>query len=393
MASALRTVAHDDRLSLVEHLTELRVRIVICLAAFVATTALCFWQNQRVLDILNRPLTRRSSRQHRPDQVGAGYDQASRGCADNRAVVSRRAAALTEDAQARSCTSSPRHDKLAARRPEIRRAGRSRWAYRAVHADAEGAAYAGLLLSLPLILFQLYAFVLPAFSPREKQVALPAMLAVPFLFIGGVVFGYYTVVPRAIEFLQNFNTDAFDVLIQAQPYYKFVLMLLIAMGLLFQIPIGIVAVTRVANPRVHATTRRVVNEAFAEEKPHLRPLPLAPFRSVLRLERRISRDGMVSVGGNFYSVPDATRRRVVEVHTLAEEVRIFEDGALLAAHPVLEGRHQRRVLPGHRKGIVAACRRARGRVVPIARTGEVVAQRPLEFYDAVARRLARESRA
>ena len=60
----------------------------------------------------------------------------------------------------------------------------------------------------------------------------------PFLFIAGVVFGYFTVVPRAIEFLQNFNTDAFDVLVQAQPYYKFVLMLLIAMGLLFQIPVG-----------------------------------------------------------------------------------------------------------------------------------------------------------
>jgi transposase len=151
---------------------------------------------------------------------------------------------------------------------------------------------------------------------------------------------------------------------------------------------------RVANPRVHATTRRVVNEAFAEERPHLRPLPLAPFRSVLRLERRISRDGMVSVGGNFYSVPDAARRRVVEVHTLAEEVRIFEDGALLAAHPVLEGRHQRRVLPGHRKSAIGACPRGADRgMVPIARTGEVVAQRPLEFYDAVARRLARESRA
>ena len=52
---------------------------------------------------------------------------------------------------------------------------------------------------------------------------------------------------------------------------------------------------------------------------------------------------MVSVGGNLYSVPDATRKRVVEVHTLADEVRIFEDGALIAAHPVLEGRHQRRV--------------------------------------------------
>ena len=59
--------------------------------------------------------------------------------------------------------------------------------------------------------------------------------------------------------------------------------------------------------------------------------------------------GMVSVGGNLYSVPDATRRRVVEVHTLADEVRIFEDGALIATHPVLEGRNQRRVAPGHRK--------------------------------------------
>lgn len=57
---------------------------------------------------------------------------------------------------------------------------------------------------------------------------------------------------------------------------------------------------------------------------------------------------MVSVAGNFYSVPDATRRRVVEVHTLAEELRIFEDGALIAIHPILEGRHQRHVEPGHR---------------------------------------------
>jgi sec-independent protein translocase protein TatC len=107
------------------------------------------------------------------------------------------------------------------------------------------AAYAGLLLSLPLILYQIYAFVLPAFSPRERQIAVPAMLGVPFLFIGGVVFGYFMVLPPAIRFLQNFNTDSFDVLIQAQPYYKFVIMLLAAMGLLFQIPVGILALTRV----------------------------------------------------------------------------------------------------------------------------------------------------
>jgi hypothetical protein len=148
----------------------------------------------------------------------------------------------------------------------------------------------------------------------------------------------------------------------------------------------------VANPRVHATTRRVVMEAFAEEKPSLRPLPPAPFRSVLRLERRISREGMVSVGGNFYSVPDVTRWRVVEVHTLADEIRIFEKGELIAAHPVLEGRHQRRIAPGHRKGLPTGHRRG-SEAAPVSRTGDVVAQRSLEIYDAVARHLARETRA
>jgi hypothetical protein len=149
----------------------------------------------------------------------------------------------------------------------------------------------------------------------------------------------------------------------------------------------------VANPRVHATTRRVVNEAFAEERPHLRPLPLAPFRSVLRLERRISRDGMVGVGGNLYSVPDATRRRAVEVHTLADEVRIFEDGVPIATHPVLEGRHRRRVAPGHRTGGLGPRHRTADGGVVLGRAGDTVARRPLEFYDAVARRLAQEGRA
>jgi len=143
----------------------------------------------------------------------------------------------------------------------------------------------------------------------------------------------------------------------------------------------------VANPRVHATTQRVVNEAFAEEKPHLKTLPLLPFRSVLKLERRVSHEGMVSVGGNLYSVPDATRKRVVEVHTLADEVRIFEDGTLIAAHPVLEGRHQRRVAAGHRK-MARIARRDRDKPTLILRTGDVVAARPLGFYQAVGRRLA-----
>jgi hypothetical protein len=142
----------------------------------------------------------------------------------------------------------------------------------------------------------------------------------------------------------------------------------------------------VANPRIHATTRRVVIDAFAEEKPFSRPLPLALFRSVLRLVRRISREGIVSVGGNFYTVPDATRRRVVEVHTLADEIRIFEDGPLIAADPVLEGSHQRRVAPRHCKSLPTGHTRG-SEAFPVSRTGDVVAQRSLEFYDAVARHL------
>jgi sec-independent protein translocase protein TatC len=105
-------------------------------------------------------------------------------------------------------------------------------------------AYAALLLSLPVILWQAYAFVLPAFSPRERQVALPLMLAVPFLFMAGVVFAYLVVLPRAIDFLQNFNDDQFDILLQARDYYRFSILLLIVMGLLFQIPVGILAATR-----------------------------------------------------------------------------------------------------------------------------------------------------
>ncbi len=108
-------------------------------------------------------------------------------------------------------------------------------------------------------------------------------------------------------------------------------------------------------------------------------LPLAPFRSVLKLERRISREGMVSVGSNFYSVPDATRRRVVEVHTLADEIRIFEDGVLIATHPVLDGCHKRHVLAGQR---IAQGRPRRfgpkTEEIILHGSGDRVVQRPLE---------------
>jgi hypothetical protein len=146
----------------------------------------------------------------------------------------------------------------------------------------------------------------------------------------------------------------------------------------------------VANPRRHATTGRIVQEHFAEEKPRLQALPAGPFNAVLALDRRVTREGMVSVGGNLYSVPDCTRRRVVEVHTLAGEIYILEDSKLIAVHPVLEGRGQRRIAGGHRTAPPPAnSTTAREAPVPTP-PGAVVVPRPLAFYDAVARRLAGE---
>lgn len=140
----------------------------------------------------------------------------------------------------------------------------------------------------------------------------------------------------------------------------------------------------VANVRLHATAQRIVAEHFAEERPALSVLPSGPFNALIRLERRVSHEGFVSVGGNYYSVPDRTRKRVLEVHSLAREVRIFEEGTLLAAHPVLEGRRQSSILPGHR---TLATRLAERRRRPPARQ-QPVARRPLDFYDRVGRRLA-----
>jgi len=144
----------------------------------------------------------------------------------------------------------------------------------------------------------------------------------------------------------------------------------------------------VANVRVHATTRRVVSEAFAEERPALRPLPPAPYRSVLKLERRLSHEGMVSVGGNLYSVPDTARRRVLDVHCFVDEIRILEDGAMIASHAPLPGRGQSRIDPAHRKAAQHSRRGADAAPVPIHGAGDVVARRSLDFYDAVGRVIA-----
>jgi sec-independent protein translocase protein TatC len=249
MASALRPVGHEDRLSLVEHLTELRVRLILCLVIFCVATVGCFWQNHAILNLVNKPLDNTVSHGSKDPLVrNADYQQRLKAVLLQEAVVFRNLGAGVSNAHTRAeinrlaqlqqlaAAATP---PLQARRPVTLGVGEP------FMETLKVAAYAGLLISLPLILYEIYAFVLPAFSPRERQVAVPLLLMVPFLFIAGVVFGYFMVVPPAIRFLQNFNDDSFDVLVQAQQYYRFVILLLAAMGLLFQIPVGILGLTRV----------------------------------------------------------------------------------------------------------------------------------------------------
>ena len=85
------------------------------------------------------------------------------------------------------------------------------------------------------------------------------------LFVAGVAFGYFVVLPAAVHFFQNFNSDQFNVLVQASQYYKFAATTLLAMGLLFQVPVAILAITRagVITPRQLRRNRRYAVGACA----------------------------------------------------------------------------------------------------------------------------------
>jgi sec-independent protein translocase protein TatC len=251
MATALRPIAHEDRLSLVEHLDELRTRIIICLVGFLIAFGFCFWQNDAILEVLDRPLEQSAFHQGSEDPLerAAEFQQAEKQLFLQWEVLAREMARtdeLSPELRARwaqmselSRSTADAAPTTAGRRPVTLGVGEPfTVTFRVV-------GYAAMLIALPLLLYQAYAFILPAFSPREREVALPLMALVPFLFVGGVVFAYYFVLPNAINFLQNFNDDNYDILLQARDYYKFSIMVLMVMGILFQVPIGILAVTRV----------------------------------------------------------------------------------------------------------------------------------------------------
>ena len=201
----VKPLAHEDEVSLVEHLDELRARVVVSIAVFGVALGLCFWQNHLLLELANAPLP-------------------------------------------------AAHDKLLT-------LGISE----PFTTTMTVAAYGAFVLSLPIILYQAYAYVLPAFDKQQQRTVGPLLLLIPVLFIAGVAFGYFVVLPAATKFLLNFNDSQFNIQVRARDYYSFFGTTLLACGVVFQVPVGVLAVTRlgIVNVRQLRQNRRYAYLACA----------------------------------------------------------------------------------------------------------------------------------
>jgi len=190
MARRVKAVSHEDRLTLVEHLDELRTRLIVCIVVFGVALALCFWQNHLLLEIAQGPLP-----DDRDELITFG---------------------VTEPFTTTLTVS----------------------------------AYGAIVLTLPIVLWQLYAYVLPAFSQAERRTLVPLLLLFPVLFLVGLAFAYFVVMPAALRFLLDFNDGQFNIQLRARDYYSFFSMTEIACALIFQLPLAIIAVTRLGIVRV-----------------------------------------------------------------------------------------------------------------------------------------------
>ncbi|UBF29640.1 twin-arginine translocase subunit TatC [Kovacikia minuta CCNUW1] len=99
------------------------------------------------------------------------------------------------------------------------------------------AAYSGILVASPVILYQIIAFVLPGLTRREKKLLGPIVFGSSFLFVGGLFFAYIALIPAALNFFISYGADVVEQLWSIDRYFEFVLLLMFSTGLAFQIPI------------------------------------------------------------------------------------------------------------------------------------------------------------
>lgn len=180
----VRVTKSDDRLTLVEHLDELRRRLFYCLLALIAGMIVAGVFNDQVFDLLLRPLP--------PD--------------------------LKE-----ITTLSPTEPFMVSFTVWL---------------------YSGLIMASPLLIYQFWAFVGPAFTPGERRHIMPVAAICAVLFLGGVVFGYVFVLPRGLSVLLGWNSEFFNVQTRAREYLTFVAWFLVAFGAVFEMPVILVGMVR-----------------------------------------------------------------------------------------------------------------------------------------------------
>ncbi len=179
-----RRLRHGEEATLVEHLGELRARLIVSLLALAAGFAVAYGFHGRILHWLNKPL---------PPHLR------------------------------RPVTFSP-----------IEPFTTSIWV----------SLWAGLLLALPIVFWQLWAFLAPAIEEhRQRSIAVLVVFAT-VLGLGGVVFGYYVILPPAIHFLTNYDSSQYHILIRAKDYYRFVSFVLLGVALAFEVPVFVLALVR-----------------------------------------------------------------------------------------------------------------------------------------------------
>ena len=178
-----RRLFHGEEATLVEHLDELRSRLIIALFAIIPAFLLAFAFHERIIEWLTGPL------------------------ADDKKLVT---LGVTEP-----FTTSVKVSLMAA-----------------------------LALALPVVLWQLWGFLSPAVEPHFQRVMLVFVTLATALFATGVVFMYYVVLPRALDFLTSYDEAQYDDQLRASYYFSFAALTLIAGGLAFLMPIFVLALVR-----------------------------------------------------------------------------------------------------------------------------------------------------
>ncbi len=268
-----RPIAHDDHMSVVGHLDELRTRLIVSLLAVAVAFGICFWQNHNILRLVNQPLAHQTQQQVRDGHgpLGATYtvQRSARDIAAQLGTVAAAVSAQTKQPAVRASLSraqaSLKRDVATLSAPPTGDKPVTLGIGEPFTTTVTVTAIFALILSLPILLLQAYGFLMPAFNAEQRRHMLPITVAVPFLFAAGVAFGYVIVLPAALHFFQNFNSGEFNVLVQASQYYKFAATTLLAMGLLFEIPVAILAVTRagIVTPQQLRRNRRYALAACA----------------------------------------------------------------------------------------------------------------------------------